>query len=42
MWSPTTGGQTYADAADGLGVIVDVDEAVAWANELVRDIDGAS
>jgi len=32
----------YADAADGLGVIADVHEAVAWANKLIHDLDDAS
>ena len=31
----------YAEAAEGLGVIPDADEAVAWANELVRRIEEA-
>ena len=31
----------YGEASDGLTVIQDVDEAVAWANALVRKIEGA-
>lgn len=31
----------YAEAADGLGVLPDVADAVAWANELVARIDAA-
>jgi hypothetical protein len=31
----------YAEAADGLAVLPDVDDAVAWANDLVAKIDDA-
>lgn len=31
----------YAEAAEGLVVLADVDEAVAWASRLIADIDGA-
>ena len=32
----------YADAAEGLEVLETVDEAVAWANELIERIDTAN
>ena len=31
----------YSDAAEGLGVLETVDEAIAWANELIEKIDRA-
>lgn len=45
-WPPTVvageeWASIYAEAADGLAVLPDVDDAVAWANDLVAKIDDA-
>jgi len=45
-WPPTVRAYTewpaiYAEAADGLGVLADLDEAIAWTNELIARIDAA-
>lgn len=46
VWPPevvahSTWGTLYAGASEGLGVLASVDEAVAWARELVERIDAA-